>query len=246
MLKRLLETLVMPPLSLFLLIGAGLLLCRRKPMLGKWVAGLSALALWCLCTPFVAAALLRSLQSDPALSDPGAFEAQAIVVFLADYRPDAAEYGGDSVGPLTLERLRYAAHLSRGTGLPVLTSGGRPRSGAPALASMASEVLEQEFGVTARWSELRAANTRENALFSAELLAAEGIERVFLVTHAWHMPRSKGACARAGLTAFPAPTGFRAWPPLELSAFVPSARSMRESSWALHEWVGRLWYALLG
>ena len=246
MLKKLIEALIMPPLALFVLGGVGVLLRRRRPVLSKWMISLAVTALFCLCTPLVSAALLRSLQTAPALEGASASEAQAIVVFLADFRADAAEFGGDSVGPMTLERLRYAAHLSRQTGLPILTSGGVPRRGTPALAQLGRDVLEQEFQVPVRWSEPRSANTAQNARFSAEILASEGLDTVYLVTHAWHMPRSLGACDRAGLSAIPAPTGFRAWPQLDLDALLPSARSLRESTWALHEWIGRVWYAFAG
>jgi uncharacterized SAM-binding protein YcdF (DUF218 family) len=95
-----------------------------------------------------------------------------------------------------------------------------------------------------RWTEERSANTRQNIAFAAEILRAEGIDTVLLVTHAWHMPRAVAECERAGLRALPAPTCFRAWPPLELTSFWPSERALRESTWALHEWVGRAWYAV--
>jgi len=246
MLKKLIEALIMPPLALFVLGAAGVLLRKRRPRLSKWMVSLAALALLCLCTPLVSAALLRSLQSAPALEATTGSGAQAIVVFLADFRAEADEFGGDTVGPLTLERLRYAARLSRETGLPILTSGGVPRRGAPALALLARDVLAEDFRVPVRWSETRAANTLQNARFSAEMLSAEGIDTIYLVTHAWHVPRSLDACEGTGLTVIPAPTGFRAWPALDLDAFLPSARSLRESTWALHEWIGRVWYGLLG
>ena len=39
-------------------------------------------------------------------------------------RRSAPEYGGDTLGRLTLERLRYGAMLAKRTGLPVMVSGG--------------------------------------------------------------------------------------------------------------------------
>jgi uncharacterized SAM-binding protein YcdF (DUF218 family) len=70
------------------------------------------------------------------------------------------------------------------------------------------------------------------------------VKRVLLVTHAWHLPRASRECVRAGLEVVPAPTGMRHAPPLEVGAFVPSARALRESALAVHEWLGALWYAL--
>lgn len=247
MLRSCLEALVMPPLALFALAGVGAALQRWKPRLGRALIGSAVLLLWVLATPFVSAALARALQGAPALdlerlpSGPG-----AIVVLGGDARLEAPEYGGASVAALTLERLRYAARLARASDLPILASGGRPREGAPSVGELMAEALERDFGIAARWTEPNSANTRENLAFAAELLEPEGIESIFLVTHAWHMPRAAAAARAAGLAPIPAPTAFVAWPALKPSSFLPSAHALRESSWALHEWIGRAWYALGG
>jgi len=238
----LLRLLVMPPLSLLLAAALGLVLRRKRERLGTWVAGVAAGLLVLLCVPLVGAALLRGLQGAPL--DPARIpEAQAIVLLTADFAPEAPEYGGAAAGPLTLERARYAARLARETGLPLLVSGGVVASGGPPLADLAAEVCA-ELGAPPRWRETRSGDTRANARRSAELLRPAGVERVLLVTHAWHVPRARAAFARAGLEAIPAPTGFRAWPPASLGALLPSARGLRESCWAVHEWIGRAWYAL--
>jgi uncharacterized SAM-binding protein YcdF (DUF218 family) len=247
MLRKLVEHLVLPPTALFVLALAGVLLWRRRPRLARGLVGGAAGIFFLLCQPYFAAALLRSLQGHAALVDPsagGVGGAGAIVVLTADHQPSAAEYGGATVGPVTLERLRYAARLAHETGLPVLVAGGRPRSGIAPLATLAREALERDFRTPVRWTEERSANTRQNVAFAAELLRAEGIDTVLLVTHAWHMPRALAECGRSGLRALPAPTCFRAWPACELASFWPSVRAMRESTWALHEWLGRAWYAI--
>ena len=75
-------------------------------------------------------------------------------------------------------------------------------------------------------------------------LGKEGISRVAVVTHAWHMPRAIEVFEAAGLSVLPAPT-IRATPPANFrDAIMPRSRSFRDSSWAIHEWVGRLWYRL--
>jgi uncharacterized SAM-binding protein YcdF (DUF218 family) len=244
MLKKLVEHLLIPPTSVFVLALAGALLWRRRPRTARWLVGAAALLLFLLCQPFVAATLLRSLQGHGPLLSPAAAAAGAIVVLTADHQPVAAEYGGATVGPLTLERLRYAARLAHETGLPLLAAGGRPRAGIAPLSVLARDALERDFRTPVRWTEERSGNTRQNVAFAAEILRAEGIDSVLLVTHAWHMPRALAECRRAGLAAIAAPTCFRAWPPFELASLWPSERALRESTWALHEWLGRAWYAL--
>jgi uncharacterized SAM-binding protein YcdF (DUF218 family) len=245
MLKPYLEALVMPPLALFALAALGVVVHLWRPRLGKELIALAVILLWALSAPIVAAGLAIGLQTSPPLDLGHLPEVpQAIVVLGADYRPDGREYGGATVGPLSLERLRYAAALARASELPLLVTGGPPRSDERPMAEMMAEALRREFGLEVRWLEPRARTTRENLQNAAALLAADGIEEVFLVTHAWHMPRAAGAARAAGLSPTPAPTAFASWPPLQPAAFLPSARALRDSALALHEWIGRGWYAL--
>lgn len=246
MLVQALKLAVSPPLCLFLLAGFGWIVRRWRPRLGRTCVIVAGVTLVLLMLPVVAAALLRSLQRDPPLAleriDP---RAGAIVVLGADFMPHTPEYGQSTVGWITLERVRYGAFVARRTGLPVLVSGGDLEGGAPPLAVRMQQVLEGELGVPVRWTERRSRSTLENARFSAEILSAAGIERVLLVTHAWHMPRARRAFEAAGLEVVAAPTGFRFWPNASLHAVLPSARSLLDSSLAIHEWTGRAWYALL-
>lgn len=244
MLIDVLKLLVMPPLCLYLLAMAGLVLLRRKPRLGRALlaAGLGLLIV--LSMPLVAIVLQLGLQGEPPQGDFDFADAQAIVVLGADANPFAPEYGGTSVGPVTLERLRYGAWLAKRSGLPLLVSAGVPARDEPALALAMATVLEDEFGVWPRWSEARSADTRQNAQFSAEILKPLGIERIVLVTHAWHLPRALGAFEAAGLQARGAGTGWREFPDVDWRSWMPSARGLRESSWAIHEWIGQLWYAV--
>jgi len=128
--------------------------------------------------------------------------------------------------------------------LPLLCSGGRPARDAPSLASMMKHTAETELGVTVTWTESKSANTLENLAFSAELLRARDVQRVLLVTSAWHMPRSLAAARRAGLQPIAAPTGFRGPPVASWRSFVPHWTGLRDTCLAMHEWGGRIAYAL--
>lgn len=253
--KRLLELLLLPPTSLYL--GAALGLCisylakrRAQPSralrrIGVLLTSLSALALVTLSIPQVAYWLLDSLQTAPAISPTAtSIEAEAIVVLSGDIDCDPPEYGPDQPGFISLQRCRYAAQLSRRTGVPILISGGVLRPDRRSAAEVLRDFVQDELQVPVRWIENRSLNTRENARFSAEVLRKDGITRVAVVTHAWHMPRAIEVCEAEGLSVLPAPT-MAATPPANLrDAIMPRSRSFRDSSWAIHEWVGRLWYRL--
>lgn len=207
--------------------------------------GLACLAL--ASQPFVGAALLRGHQSYAALPAEGELpEADAIVVIAAGLVPFAPTANGPDLDELTLARVRYTARLAQRTKLPVLTSGGVLFWHTPPLASMMAKVLSREFRVQVRWREQRSHNTAQNAALSAPLLHAEGVKRILLVTHAWHMPRAKRAFERMGFVVIPAPMAFRSWPVTRWVSFMPSPRAMQETRWALHEALGRIWYRVSG
>ena len=237
------NTLVVPPLCLFVLAALGLLVARRRKRTGFGMVGLAAVLLLLLSIPAVAGLLLRSLECAPALGVLGPDErAQAIVILGADVEDDAPEYAGATVGEMSLVRLRYGARLSRQTEEPVLTTGGSLRRDTPSVGALMSEVLREELGVPTRWVENSSRNTWENAELSAPMLKAADIARIHLVTHAWHMRRARRCFEHFGFEVLPAPTDLRPAPRLELREYLPSAKALRESSLALHEWIGILWY----
>jgi uncharacterized SAM-binding protein YcdF (DUF218 family) len=246
-LRDLAKFLVLPPGALIVLALAGLFIARRRRRLGRALVVTAGLLLVILSVPWIGAALLGSLEEAPTL--PPHFRPdgeRAIVILAADHNADGAEYGGPTVGPMTLERLRYGAFLARSTGLPVLVSGGRAGAGLPTLAGMMADVLAADYGIEARWREEESANTAENARGSAALLADAGIDHVLLVTHGWHMPRAQAVFAAHGMRVTPAPLARQGKACGGLRSFLPSSLGLRESYLALHEWLGRAVYAIHG
>lgn len=241
------HALIAPPGHSLVLAVAGLFLWRPRKRLACALVVVAVASLLLHSLPIVGATLLRSLQTEPVLArDDELPAADAIVVLGAGVAREAAEFGGMTVDRVGLERLRYAAALQRRTGLPLLVTGGPPREGEPPIASIMARVLTEDFNVPVRWLEERAENTAENARLAAEILGRAELSRALVVTHAWHMPRARQAFARTSVTFLPAPTGFRAPQPMTVGAFLPTARALHESSWAWHEWVGRIYYALGG
>lgn len=88
--------------------------------------------------------------------------------------------------------------------------------------------------------EDHARNTRENALFSAEILRARGIETVVVVTSATHLSRAVRDFARAGIQAIPAAADVRGLTRMGLDTLLPSASGLAVSHVVLHEILGRL------
>lgn len=252
--RPLLAALLLPPIPfLFLtLLGAGLL--RRRPAWGWPLVVLGCLLLWLSQTIAFSQALRVTLLSPvQALSLKEVRELKgapktAIVVLGGGRTLRSAEYGAADLRPLGIERLRYGLWLARECALPLLFSGGVAHGApqGPTEAEIAARVAERDFRQPIRWLETTSHDTRENALHSVALLRSQGISHIVLVTHYFHMARAMGnfekAVAQPGtpmrLTA--APMAVVPYVQPRLSDFIPSRSGAQETSYVLHEWLGRL------
>lgn len=243
-LKKFISMLLLPPVAPLAITALGLVLLRFRRRLGLGLAwgGLAlnlALALPATAGWLTQQALPEDLRPAPAGALAGA---GAIVVLTAGAHRNLADHGGETVDALGLQRARAAARLARRTGLPVLVSGGLAHGG-HSLAELTARAIA-EYGAPVRWRETGSRDTQENATLSARILAAEGIRRVALVTHALHMKRAAAEFRRAGLEVIPAPTLLPLAPDYQPSDFRPGAKAYRDSALALHELLGQAALAL--
>ena len=254
LITNILQRLFFPPGVVLLMLLLGVVLLRFRPLLAKVLLWLGLLTGYLLNTPYVEGVMMRQFQSYPALNPSHIAErvaqshAGAIVVLSANSYKDAPEYGHDTVGDATLERIRYGAYLYRKTGLPVLVSGGHVLDNTgKSLAEEMAESLQHDFGVKEVWLENHSHTTAENAFFTAQLLKEKGVYTVLLVTHANHMPRAVVIFEKSGVKVVPAPTALSVKhngdePAIML--WMPSASAMYGSYMELHELVGLMWYRL--
>lgn len=244
LLTNLASAALLPPLNLLLLGFLGLRMQRRRRPAGRWLLATSLVGLLLLSTPFVSGHLLRLVSTDPV--QPRGDEADAIVILGGGMKDKEPEYGGDTLGSFTLERLRYGAWLARRLGKPVLVTGGRVRDDMLTEAAVMRAALETEYGIPVRWAEERSINTLENARFSAGMLKQDGIRRIYLVSHAWHLKRAVPQFEREGLSVVAAGTDYPTSgdAPLGITDFVPNGKAMLESYLAFHEGIGLIWYRI--
>ena len=259
-LKPLLAALVLPPVPLLLvLLGAAALLWRRRA--AGWLLLVPALAgLWFTTTELVGDALMRQLQATQrALSAPalralrragGEAPRTAIVVLGGGREAHAPEYGMSNLSPAALERLRYGAWLARETGWPLAFSGGvgHGQQSGPAEADIAARIAARELARPVQWVESESRDTRENAARIVPLLRADGVTRIVLVTHGWHMRRSMRALEQAidtsggAIALLPAPMGLSRHDSPAALRWLPSTQGFVRTRTALREylawWVG--------
>jgi len=95
--------------------------------------------------------------------------------------------------------------------------------------------------------EAHSRNTYENALNTAELVKKHKLEKLLLVTSAFHMYRSRGCFRNAGLQVDVYPVDFYAGKMFEdFRAFLPSSHALVKTQLFIHEAVGILVYGLTG
>lgn len=243
-----LKGIFLPPGGFIFLFFVGLILLRKKRKAGITLLSITLVTFYIVSTPVVSNNLIGLLEIHPALTDEEIEEkkADAIVVLGAGRYGDAPEYNGDTISEFGLVRIRYGAFLHKKTGLPIITTGGTgfAKAGAPSEAQLMKQSLQNDFGISNIFTENESLNTAENARFTKQLLDKHGFKRVYLVTHAWHMPRSVDIFKANGINVIPAPTGFEKTgiPGEMLLDWLPS--SLNNTRWALHELIGHLWYKL--
>lgn len=236
--KKLISSFLLPPIGPLLIVACGLLIMRRRRILGLGMAWSGLAILFTLSTPGAAGVLMKTLLIHPPVTLQAASSAQAIVVLGGGIMREAEEYDrSDVIGSNSLMRLRYAVKLHRQTGLPLLISGGAPEGGS-AEATVIAHTLRDDYGINARWIESDSLDTHENAVRSAVLLRADGVASILLVTEGFHMRRSVLEFEAAGLKVIPAPTLIASHADGKAISLLPGSSSMQRSTQAIKEWTG--------
>lgn len=233
--KLLARAVMLPPTVLIVLalIGAALLASRHRR--SGWACLLTGLALlWLLSTPLVAFELSRLVEVYPAFDPAKPTSAQAIVILggVRD-RFHAPEYDDKPAVELDLlERLNYGAWLARQTHLPILVSSNGDNVYAMSVS------LARDFQVPARWIDWKSLDTFDNARFSAQLLRANHVNSILLVTSSTHMLRATREFLATGLEVTPAPVHMTGPRDINLFGILPTPEAMMYSNRAVYELLG--------
>lgn len=239
-LRLLIKQSLLPPGCILWLLLLAFLLRKRWPRTALAVFVSAMLALLLVSMPVSTQYLAAMIETEPALEPqqwPHLAERTDAIVILGGGREglDPA-WGEEQVSYMAMERIRYGARLAKASGLPILFSGGIVHQDATSEAALMANTLEKDFALTAKWLEEESRTTWENALLSQKTLKAAGIQRIVLVTNAWHMPRAKWSYEQQGFQVLVAPVGFFSAPrQLPLAGMVPNSKSVWQNTLLLHE-----------
>lgn len=226
-----------------LAVGVAASTPQRRRVSGV-VASSALVWLWLWSTPLASEALRGHIESQAGPRDLMAVPAAPALVVL----------GGGVSGPrpplrltpdlgASADRMWHAARLYHAGKAPkLLLSGGVVRTGDGSEAEAMHQFL-LDLGVPSRnmWLEPGSDNTRSNAQRTADLLHAQGIHEIILVTSALHMPRARAEFESTGLKVHPAPTDFEIIDmPFDLLRIVPDTAALHGTARAFKEWLGLL------
>jgi len=254
LLSKSLSQLILPPGGLILLATLGLIFWKKY--WGKPLVALSLVLLWFLSTEPVRDALTSSLeyQYPPLqLEQMAQLEQlnhhQATIILLGGgILENSLDYDGlDTLSSTAMMRTIYAAKIAKTTSFDIFPTGGTPlREDSEPEANIMKDWLIW-FGITESriFVENQAHTTWENATLTKVMLDDRGIDTVILVTSAWHIPRSVWCFEQQGLHVIPAPTAYLTErDEYDLRSFLPSWVVLADSGYALHEYLGLLWYKI--
>lgn len=240
---RLLYAWLLPP-GLFILLFLLAFWRFRRTKKQRWLA-LPVLIIYLLSIDAVADRLIRPLEDcypQPPVSELR--EAQAIVVLgggVCDGVPDF-----DGTGQIATDadnRFLMGLRLHRALHIPIIVSGGPGYARTATEADIAARTL-QACGIKEKdlIKEDRSRNTKENAVFTKEICRQKGLNKVLLLTSAYHMTRSVMLFQREGLDVIPYPSGYRTDKQTRMNAFsfTPSFDALSTSAIAMKEYLGML------
>jgi uncharacterized SAM-binding protein YcdF (DUF218 family) len=194
--------------GLGLLVLAALVLLLRRRAFGQLLA-LAILWLWAWSMPLVEEQITASLtERHPPVPVAALPRVDAIVVLGGGMTPARGNRRHPDLDEAA-DRFWHAARLYHRERAPrIIVSGGNVWDTDGGTEADAAVRFLTDLGVpqAAILREGRSRNTRDNAVYSAELLETLGARQILLVTSATHMPRALASFRQVGVRATPAAT----------------------------------------
>ncbi len=237
---------VISPVGLAILAGGVALLCARRnhPRAALWLGWLAVIWLWFWMTPvatlMVGVPLEREFLSDGKVPKVETFPRAEAIVLLGGGMGADTNISSYAEMSASADRVWQAARLFKvGKAEKIVSTGVEARD--------STLPLLKDFGIAEdNVFFLEAKNTEEEA----KAVAKFGLQRVLLVTSAWHMKRARLMFEKfaPGVEVVCAPTDFEqtVFSPKSFSfkAFLPDANAFIVNSTSFHEWLGIVCYKL--
>jgi uncharacterized SAM-binding protein YcdF (DUF218 family) len=249
-LKKTITPFVLPPgIFILAIMFISLVMIYRK----RWKLGLANLIvgmmLWALSTAPMANLLIHGLESDYSIpSNPSGDVIVLLGGGMIQGVPDLT--GTAAPSPSTLSRIVTAVRLYQRLQLPIIVTGGRVYDGAESDAATVAKRFLMDLGVPEKLItvEDRARDTAQNARLTAAICRQQGFSKPILLTAAFHLKRARMAFEAAGMRVIPFPAYFMGSRNISYSwrHLLPRAGMLCTSSDTIHEYMGILYYRIVG
>ena len=232
---------------------------HEKPVKGLIIA--AVVVLWVFGNAWTMAIITRSLEWQ-YLPEEETPQAAVMVLLGGGTEPALSPREHVEVNGAGDRVIRAALLYHEGAAEKIIVSGGGISwlggREVPASEEMVELLVLMGVPQEAIIQQGKSANTYEDAVYTAEILAEMEVDEIILVTSAMHMPRSVKLFEKQGLTVIPSPTDYKitqtGWDLLfsptdvqtVLMAMIPSVDDMGTTTLAIKEYIGMVVYTLRG
>jgi uncharacterized SAM-binding protein YcdF (DUF218 family) len=161
--------------------------------------------------------------------------------------PAAGDEGAE-IGETTLARLYGGYKIYQKLNCDICLSGGSGagrRNELPIAMVMQDALLSWGIDKEKIIIEDLSKTTLESAQYSLKKLEEEGYQSIILVTSALHIRRSVKCFERGEIKIVPAPVNYiLGKESLNILDFLPNAGTLSNNFYAIHEWIGLVYYGL--
>ena len=249
LLTKLLPLFVYPlGLAIVLILLAALLASIGFRRVGLLTGSSALLLLWMSSTFVFSNYAMGTLESKfPYIEIEHQPAADAIVVLGGFTDETRAGTSGLDLGD-GIDRLLHGLRLYQASRAPyIVLMGGAPLGYTPEAVQMSRLLVEWGVNPEDMLLEDQSRNTRENAVNAMPTLKAHGIQRVLLVTSAFHMQRAIGVFEKLGIEVIPAATDYQVAKSVpSILDWLPNVEALNMTTLTVKEYLGRWVYKLRG
>ncbi|MFQ3574416.1 MAG: YdcF family protein, partial [Thermodesulfovibrionales bacterium] len=245
--KKIISAYLVPPgVFVIILFFLGIWLRLRKKHLAGLLNILLSLFIWMLSIEPTSDLLMRGLEGD--LQIPKKADVDVIILLggASDLQaPDLTGLGSPNGD--TLARVVTAVRLYKDVKVPIIVSSGKVFENKPSEANILKRFLI-DLGVPEDKIiiEDKSRDTIENARYSKEICVQRGFKKPAIVTSAYHIKRSVMSFKKVDMSVIPIPAKFKTWQGKAYSwdDYLPRASNLLDSSTALREYIGLVFYGV--
>lgn len=247
LLVQIIQALILPPASLLLLMLAGLLLLRKRPVVGRWLLTLGVVLLYLLSLPITADMLVKPLESFAPPLNEMPTKADAVIVLGSGIVDLSWVPAPAAPSEITTSRLITGVEIAKRLRVPLVISGGSDKiDGMVVGEGISMAYMAQRLGMPREQIKISNISRKTYEEAASVRLIVQGND-IILVTSAFHMKRSTAFFLKRGFTVIPAPVAYRGQSrSISLNTLLPRASHLETSSFALSEYISTMWYRMRG